>query len=334
MSIRRREIIKSLVCVPTLFATRGYSANLVPFSNTVTGTVNILIHGLFFMQGNASNSQKWQLEIFAPQLTDHHVFGGSWENVRELTQDVDLTSSGLSGKNVPAMAPNSPIPADVETSIPQFSRDETKVGDLTGPYSRKITLPWPKTIKSLRRGDFDTYFRPQATANSTVGDNITKYCKGQHRSALLGTVPCLIYDYNFPGLPGTNWSPTVNYHFYHEPCSDPTSTTHVNSALDEAAKLFQHSDKFKLILGDPLSDDPVLPGSTDDQPVSGVKPEDDEMSLSEDLYYSDWTSVCPHQRSPQKRKHIEIFRDKNKKKFRQRYFFNVSPANCPNFYVG
>ena len=334
MSIRRREVIKSLVCMPTLFATRGFPPSPMSFSNTVTGTVNILIHGLFFMQGNASNLQKWLFEIFAPQLTDHHVFGGSWENVRELNQDVDLTTSGLHGKDVPTMGPPSPIPVDVETSIPQFSRDETKVGDLTGPYRRKITLPWPKDIKCLRRGDFDTYFRPQATANSIVGDNIIKYCKGQHRSALLGTVPCLIYDYDFPSLPGTNWFPTLNYHFYHEPCSDPTSTTHANNALDEAAKLFQHSDKFKLILDDPLSDDPVLPGSVDDQSVLGVTPEKDEMSLNEDLYYSDWMSVCPHQRGPKKRKHIEILKDKKPKKFRQQLFFNVSPANCPNFYVG
>jgi hypothetical protein len=333
MSIHRRDVIKALAIMPMFSLAEPSHASLVPFA-TVQGRINILLHGLFFMQGNANNPTKWLLEIFAPDISDHHVFGGSWENVQELNQDVDWTTTGLHGKDQPTMSDKSPIPTDIETSIPQFSRDETKVGDLTGPYRRKLTFPWPQQIKSLRRGDFDTYFRPQIIANSEVGSNITKYCKGPNGSALLGTVPCLVYQYDFPALPGTNWAPTLNYHFYHEPCSDPYGMGHVNQALDEAAKLFKYHDKFKLILGDPNSEDPVLPGDAHDQPVPGVIPENDEICLNEDPYYSDWMSVCPHQRPEKHREQIQIIGTKFKRTYQLKHFLSISPANCPNFYVG
>jgi hypothetical protein len=312
MPLNRRNVLKTLLMSPFFGAAKALSAQ----PDTVPGNVNILLHGLFFMEQDDNNN----LVIRAPKLNDHVFLAGTTRNLQAGTDMNWSKGYGLKG-GTPSVSKGKGIPPEVKASILQFTREETGVGNFkTDPnlYFGTITLPWPQNFYPLRQGgplQFDLN-------RKNVGPAIANRCKGQ-----IGTTICLQYGYDFSGpvLPGS--TPTMNFQLHLASCKD---NDHVNDALDAASAIFNQ----------PNFDLHILNSSTytdvdQDPGILGVSPEDEESADEDEPNFSHW---CPNaQRHPAHRSqphHLKGHKHKKNCPPNQVCAENVSPANCPTFFVG
>jgi hypothetical protein len=301
MPLQRRTFLKTM-------ALSAFGAALKPlaFADSQVNYYNFFIHGLFFLEAKKLDSGKWVLEIKAPKVSGHVLLGGPRKNLGKLTDMDFTTNSGLPDNYAPTYDPShpeNPIPTDIKPSILQFTKDETKVGNLApydpSLYLGRILLPWPKEFFSLRADNF-----PYITAGkSVVADKI----KGRCRDSKIGTVTCLQYPYNLPGA----------YHIQLLAC-DYENVCHVNQALIEAKSIFKTPANFDFYIpsemGATSTDDPSVPGA--------VREDENSEKEDEPATWQRWCQnvIIPH--APCDCPPGKICPE------------NVSPANCPLFFVG
>jgi hypothetical protein len=334
MPLNRRIVLKTLLMSPFFGVARKVRASAIG-APTVPGTVNILLNGLFFLEVDKANKL---LLISAPKVRDHTFLAGTRQNLQPSTGfDWSPASFGLTGKD-PTFSSDPDIPTDITNSILQFTKNETGVGPLkTDPslYFGKVILPWPLTITPLRI-DHLPAFDPSKT---NVGPKIKARCGSQ-----IADVICLQYNYQFSGpvLPPTN--PTTNFHLHMLCCKDSDgSVQHINDALTDAAGTFTNQGKFDLRM-----QGAVQPTTIDQPPpITGVSPEDERAAIEDGACRGSQgvgaSSMKNHPSSGRNEKMKNLSSNpKGTKKTAASQANdggtveaeNVSPANCPSFFLG
>lgn len=264
--------------------------------------VNILLHGLFFMTLEGSN-----LRVYAPNIPNHYFVGGIRGSRVKLQSGVqDLTGLGLKGKPMPD--PD----GDVNGSIMQFSISD--VGGFNGLtdtdhngqplFKGSILLPWPLRIIGLRAGDVSGF----RTESGSIADHIVANTRRKNKSTL-GVVALL--QYALPALDQAGGISQLNIHYYLQPCL-PHEVDQVNADLIAAQSSFKNRAGFDLQM---LVDVPPPPISPSGHLEFGTAKED-EQSFDEERIVgaADVVFVCRNDPPPP--------------------VHNVSPANCPIFFVG
>jgi hypothetical protein len=301
---------------------------------TIDGNINIIIHGLFFMtlQPNETDPTKPKLLIYAPNIPNHHFVGGVRGRRVQLPGDIDWSDINLIG-GTPQWVPGdertqNKIPTDVKGSIIQFTKTETGVGDFTpdpSQYKGIITLPWPAEWYSLRCDDISATFRYMPT--SLVGKKIESNARRMgYRN--LGIVTCLRYGYETIGLPP--WAGHLNVHFYLQPCTDHLISD-VNVDLKAAAQCFTNANYFDL----QMIDGPIQKTDPGKYQCGDVPPgvtTEDELSLNEEKAL-DILMICPDRQCDNTGDNASEDSE-NAGENSEGKDPAVSPANCPNFYVG
>lgn len=221
-------------------------------SESTTDYVNVLLHGLFFMEFQTTN-----LVITSPNV-DMHLYRSIINGLpADLPHDMDWVSQN-------------PLRTGLDNSfsnhrqIPQFSKD--RVGRLIGPYRFRLVLPAPDEIIPLRLGKLADFY---PVAKSAVGADIKNYCS-QSGNTDLAVVTCLQYERNAAGS-----GITTNYSFYAEHL-DPTMDD-VNNAYLQAQQLFENPGRFDLQLDTSHAPKCVLPVADPSDDIT----EQDEYSLLE-----------------------------------------------------
>lgn len=273
--------------------------------------VSILIHGLFFMTQEGTN-----LRIYVPNLSSHHFIGGLRGARQELSGEQDLTGFGLLGK--------APDPVnDVDGTIMQFaSKDVGGFHALNDTDSQgrplfrgSILLPWPLRFIGLRAGNIATSFRTDPA--SSIGNEIVTNARGKN-SSTLGVVTLL--QYTLPALQPAGGISQLNIHYYLQPCTDHT-IAEVNDDLKTAKSCFKNSPGFDLLMLTPPFASELIPPSGH---LEFGTTKEDEQSLDEERAgkASDIQFIC--------RNDLHASPSLNS----QGSETNVSPANCPVFFVG
>jgi hypothetical protein len=276
-----------------------------------------MVHGLFFMWLNPETKF---LELIAPAVDKestpkpcrHRLAGGIRGHLQEYAnQNVDWTKIGLEGSDAPKPAD---VLKNVKSSVLQFSMNKVglKQWSEAKNFAGRFILPWPVEIYSLRHDYFERSF---VYNRSNVGDDIEYRCHRKSgtpdRNAEIGLVTCLQYTYeDGQGVRIRPWRPDINLHCYFEPCKKH-SIKQVNDDLKNAARAFEPAGKFDLQLNEKALENVVTPIGRNPKVPYGCHLED-EYSLTDD---------------PQKPK---ICADAGG----CIGVLNVSPANCPNFFVG
>jgi hypothetical protein len=273
----------------------------------VLGNVNLLIHGLIFIRPNQGN-----VELIAPRLAPHtvkhHFLGGVRGNLNELLGDVDWTQIGLAGPQAPTLPPGQ-MPKNLKNTIPQFSLSGLDLGDWNPQYFLgRIIVPWPVNFFSVRCDYFGRAFQHNGLR---VGREIEQRCTGGNVNAEICLCTCLQYQYTKPlTIPG--WNAGTNLHCYFEPCIVHTIDD-VNEDLIQAQNLFTKPQHFDLQMRHSAGSIVTRRGSSCPDPAPDVA-QDDDYSLTEDPKAKD---ICTTGAAAL-----------------NEHIVNVSPANCPNFFVG
>jgi len=284
----------------------------------LTNYVNVLVHGLFFMWLNPKTKF---LELIAPVVDSektpkpcrHRLVGGIREHLQEYPGGaIDWTRVGLIGSDVPKLNPD----------VLQFSMKKAKIDDWND-YEKnsfgRFILPCPVAFYALRH-DYWTrsfvYYTSDSKKKgytSRVGDAIRERCYKDPNTEI-GLVTCLQYTYEerldrktFP-----YWRPDINLHCYFEPCKKH-SIEAVNADLKKAGEIFKPAGAFDLQMDVDALKNVVTPIGRNPSTPKGYD-RNDEYSLTDD---------------PKKPKDICAGADDC-----TAGILNVSPANCPNFFVG
>jgi hypothetical protein len=193
--------------------------------------VNILLHGLFFMEFDLVNNN---LIVTAPQVDMHSYCCGSNGLLMQVSApdkqvDIDMTGQSMTGLQAGSINTFTSNPA-----VPQFSRNDTGLGKMTGAYSLRLKLEYPDDILALRCGllsDFQTV----ADSSSDSGkfkSSILKSC-GQGNNTNFALVTCLRYrKKTSSGSP-----PAATYSFYAEHTMVP-GPDDMNNSYSQASNLF------------------------------------------------------------------------------------------------
>ncbi len=287
----------------------------------LTNYINVLVHGLFFMWFNPETRF---LELIAPAVDPkdtpeacrHRLLGGIRLHLQEYKDaykhPVDWTKILKGSEHLPK--PDEVL-KNLKSSILQFSMGEVGTqgwSDKPENFIGKFILPWPIAFYSLRH---DYFTRSFVYKDSEVGKKIKNRCYSNPNSEI-GLVTCLLYTYE----EGTEskirsqipkWRADTNLHCYFEPCKKH-SIEQVNKDLKNARAAFKYPDAFDLELDENAMKDIVTPIGRNPITPPGYD-KNDEYSLTDDPEKPEdicrGTDGCPG-------------------------IVNVSPANCPNFFVG
>jgi hypothetical protein len=274
--------------------------------------VNIFIHGLFFMRKNGDN-----LEIFAPNIKNHHFIGGVRGTRKELSGKQDLLPLGLVGKIGSGLG--TPSPDDVDGSIMQFPASDVK--DFTSDPTKfvgSILLPWPIKFISLRKGDITTRFRYVPT--SKLGAKIEVNARRKGRDDV-GVVTLL--QYTLPVISSRSEASQFNIHYYLQPCK-PHKVPAVNVDLKQAAYCFVDYQAFDLLMIEDGKDPDPTPASGNSDLGTTVE---DEQSIDEEFDESpDIKLIC-------KNDPLSSEPEPASAQPTGPGVPAVSPANCPTFFV-
>jgi hypothetical protein len=264
--------------------------------------VNIVLHGLFFMTQEGTN-----LRVYAPNIANHYFVGGIRGSRTKLASDVqDLTGLGLKGKAVPE--PD----GDVDGSIMQFPISDvggfnglTDTGHNGQPlFKGSILVPWPLKFIGLRAGDISGF----RTESGSIADHIVANARRKNKSTL-GVVALL--QYALPALNQVGGISQLNIHYYLQPCL-PHEVSQVNADLIAARSSFKNGTGFDLQMLVDVPPPPIPPGGH----LEFGTTKEDEQSFDEERLVgaADVVFVCRNDPLPP--------------------VHNVSPANCPIFFVG
>lgn len=262
------------------------------------GIINVLVHGLFFMRVSENNSD---LELVVPPLSrPHHFVGGVRGQLAILPNNATWIGIGLNGKPIANAA-------EVPKSILRFNLGTTGLGTFDRQkFAGTLTLPWPLAFFSIRCDVFDTSFLYDRTGTTNIADDIARNCRA-NSSSKISFISCLQYSYTSGiNLPG--WTPGINLHCYNEACNKE-SIDEVNQDFSDAGAVFTNSKGFDLRMAQ-AAGSVVTPRGKPCPTLPGGLNIDDDYSLPEDPLRMA-QGICKD----------VIVR-------------NVSPANCPNFFVG
>lgn len=284
--------------------------------------VNVLVHGLFFMRLHPTTKF---LELIAPAVDAestpkacrHRLLGGIRGHLKEYSGDVPWTEIGLNGADRLTLGQDN-MPKYLKKSVLQFSMKDAGITDWNEKkFFGKFILPWPVAFYALRHDYWERSFvyytsKSKKTGyTSKVGDAIKSRCY-YGRNTEIGLVTCLQYTYEEgKGVHIPGWRPDINLHCYFEPCKKH-SIEAVNNDLKKAGESFLPAGAFDLQMDVDALNDIVTPlGHNPSTPPGYDK--DDEYSLTDDPQKPEdicaGAEGCPG-------------------------IINVSPANCPNFFVG
>ena len=346
MQSTRRNLLKALAISPLLTSSAVFGKPPC----TKSGHVNIFIHGMFFMEMSKDGNKN--LIVYAAPAANHTLWGGVRGNLIKLGKQPINWTTVLEGGS-PQTVDSDQIPADVPYSILRFNRSTTQVGNLTGTSSGNIVLPWPKEFVSIRK-DTLRNFIPAASSKmppeSQVGQNILNLCSHNPLpQKQIGVVTCLRYcfDLSLPSLQG--WTPSINFHFYMEP-NLGNDIHHVNVALNDTKKLFEHGDdQFDLQLDESSGNIPTpietgaLPqeiGPEDelavDEPLVGISQPIlvlDTSAKVKNLFAPSLVAPKPST-APRPGAHHPNEKDDKRGMLFDLTEPNLNPANCPHFFVG
>jgi hypothetical protein len=207
-------------------------------------SANILLHGLFVLQYQGN-----KLIAMTPD-TPHHQFlfrhqGRLGSDRPPLPDPFPILPKELDFTNLPGNTAMPPFP----TTLPQFSKTTTGVGDLVGvSYRCRIVFNWPLDIMVLRSGGKLSDYN--SVPRSVVGQDIR-----QHSGPELGLITLLHFETTGPSF-------TTNIFAEHR--IPPPKQSHMNPVLAAAKTLFANGAKFDLQLADgtapPICPDDVEPG--------------------------------------------------------------------------
>lgn len=245
----------------------------------VFGNLNIILHGLLFLELKASPQLTW-LEITAPNLSGNHdlLMGTPGNLVNVNGQQIHWeTLSGLTGGSPQKLIDG--IPLDVPDSILQFDRNETNTGNIDKPNGDqgKIFLPWPAHWDVIRRDNRPAMGTrlPMKSLDQQVHTSIERRCGNT-----IGVCTVLSYTFSLLKLlPIPGWTPTANVHIYFQPQKLETNAD-VNNDLRNASFQLFSSDNFDLAMVDTGNNASTPIGRNPFPPNSGLSIID-ELSLAE-----------------------------------------------------
>lgn len=194
-----------------------------------TDIVHVLFNGMFFLE-----YQKDKLIAITPPVMQddgvmaHEHLKGIPGKLVPWTANEDL-SNILIGEDV----------ANFPQSIPQFSRRQTRVGNINAiPGALTVTLPRPIAIFPLRIGKFSDF---------PGNDGIIFRSMEQSANGQFSMVTCL--RYRLPANNRKDWpgGSENKCHFYAEPHCD-MGPSHFAMALSECKKLFSNQNAFDLTI--------------------------------------------------------------------------------------
>ncbi|MBZ5508549.1 MAG: hypothetical protein LAO78_24080 [Acidobacteriia bacterium] len=228
--------------------------------------VNILLHGLFFMEF-ANNL----LVVTAPDIGMHKYCMVNNGFLTEFPQkvkpiDIDLGPSSLSGLQKGAVNKFTDYPA-----IPQFSKKDAKVGDLKTNYRLQILLPQPEEIIPLRRAELSDF--QKVAPNGNIAKRVFDSCSQGGKNSKFSLLTCLRYTKQ----PAFGSPPTVTIGFYAEHKDFP-KISEMNATYTQAQAIWQTGANFDLQLQEIFPPSPKV--CPEVHPGYGIVP-DDENSLAE-----------------------------------------------------
>jgi hypothetical protein len=236
--------------------------------------VNILLHGLFFMEFNSSN-----LIVKAPRIDMHRYFIGNQGFLTEIPSSADPFDLDLSPSSSSGLQPGSINTFANHLSIPQFSKSATGVGDLTSSHRFSIKLPFPADIIPLRIGSLID-FKNAVVTSGTVAKNIINSC-GTGGNDDFSLLTCLRYLKE----PSFGSPPVVTHSFYAEHPYFPKTPGELNMTYIQAREMWQNKDEFDLQLTMGTIFPPLSPVCPPVHPGYGIS-SDDENTLAELLLNS------------------------------------------------
>jgi len=230
-----------------------------PAVSTATPTpdyVNILLHGLFFMDFQTDG-----LVISTPDVMGHMIKTGCKGLISDLTHDVDWVVN-----NRP-LKPGTMRSFSGRPQIFQFAK--STVGYLTGPYKARIALPFPAEIIPLRLGQLSD-FKYKNAGSGGIGDQIYQNCNAAGKNKDIALITCLRYERNVLQPNGK----TITYSFYAEHLMPSGQDT--NDALFSSQVLFEHRAAFDLQIDEKATAPDVNP---QDEPSYAITKEDEYTLL-------------------------------------------------------
>jgi hypothetical protein len=228
--------------------------------------VNILLHGLFFLE--FSNNL---LTVTAPDISMHKYCMVSNGFLTEFPQqlkpiDIDLSPTSLSGLQQGMINKFTDHPA-----IPQFSKQDTKVGDLQSNYRLKIILPQPEDLIPLRLAELSDF--QKVAQNGNIAKSVYDSCS----QGATNTKFSLLTSLRYLKKPAFGSPPTVTIGFYAEHMDIPT-IPEMNTTYVEAQAIWQNKANFDIQLQAIFPPSPSV--CPEVHPGYGILP-DDENSLAE-----------------------------------------------------
>ena len=238
MTISRRHICKMLAAAPAIaWASRQ---NLLALPLSPCGCINIVLHGLFFMEFHGK-----VLLAATPDVQGHPLFfRDHGAQLQPLNGVVDL--SGL-------LKASSPVTAFPPDSLLFSKKDIGASGDFIDranpqKYKCLLVLPAPNRVLPLRSAPFNTF----SPFPGKVADSILAH---HHNSSVVPVITCLQYD-------RTQNGPFDTRNFYAEHDHQPT-LTEVNNTLLEATTPFASFDLQMQFLPDAVNCVDTLPDELD-----------------------------------------------------------------------
>jgi hypothetical protein len=229
--------------------------------------VNVLLHGLYFMEFNSNN-----LIAKAPAIGMHCYASGASGCIIEIPKEykpyqIDLTTE------IAGLVPGKKNDFSEFPQIPQFSKSGPNgVGDLTEAQQVALILPYPADIIPLRCAHIDDF--KAIAQDGEIKNRIVDACTNNNNDRL-SLVTCLRYlKQRENGSP-----PAATYSFYAEHRMIPT-IGQMNCTYCEAKALFNNGDNFDLQLHLPSTTKEPVAIPPDPHPGYGISA-DDELSLAE-----------------------------------------------------
>lgn len=270
MQTNRRSFIKMLTYGALAYTAGGPGVESLMAACTPSGSVCILLHGLFFMGFKGNN-----LIVATPQ------FGGHEFKFREQGKPFGQFPPG--GQNIDLSLPSSGLVDNANTktfppNIPQFSASKTGVGEFmpAGKHAHEfqLILPRPDEIHGFRKSHLGNFINvtesghPKPNGLEPMQENIISNCGGKgHPEAPLALLIGLV----FTKTAAWKFKNVVSFYAEHHKSCDLTDVD-VNAALDQAKHLFENDQNFDLryALPPPPSSTPTPSPAPSPTPAAGV----------------------------------------------------------------
>lgn len=338
MFSQRRDVLKGLLSLPFMQTSVQQKVN-PPSAGPQDGLFYILLHGLLFMELAKDAQNGGYLSIKAPQIHGHKLWCGYQGKVQECTDtDIDWRQVGLNGSS--SGKPSScNVPADVDSSILQFGQNDTGTGALNGKTHCLLSLPWPNRFFAIRTDKMPHYISDNPGKTGKKVCDALALCSG----GTIGLVTALQYTVSSIIVPGgAACAGKYHYFFEHDPSSQ-SGNSDINDHLQQAKDLFANGSNFDLKV------DKKDVGNYTGWQTQGL-PDcidwTDELSYHEVICLQETAPLLLEElvlkreatrngvRAAQRKQRLADIQQEVRKLQNKVCIEMVSPANCPNFFVG